>query len=329
MRYTRDDDNIFFSALIVFTLQQLKSSLPLESIPPVERLIENVIANYSRYRHYADTTTYNFWQQRRDGHFPNGLLLKRLSFFALAADADDTSVIYLTDPSDNAAETIKTTLEAHYPGNAPISPITPAAYQDLKPYPTFLGKKVKREMDVCVVCNVLYLVFRNNLPLSSTDTDSLEFIQRVLELEDYREAAFFVSPNYGSPAVILYHIARIAGTFHHQRLKKIETLLIECLRKEYQKSNTFMESLLLRISLLRFKIITPLLKPNRGPEHYFKDFYFFQAGMLTSLQYPWLNRLANASFFHLKYRCDAYYWTLWLEYHVLYQRAIQDHQVLT
>jgi hypothetical protein len=255
--------------------------------------------------------------------------MKRLSFLALPADADDTSIIYLTSPQAERLEKIKIKLEAHYAKEAEVSPMTPVAYQDLRPYPTFLGKKVKREMDVCVICNILYLVFKHNLPLSTTDFDSIEFIHRVLIRRDYQRAPFFISPNYGNPAVILYHIARLASAFDQLELEKIKAPLIKILKKEFLTTKSLMDSLLIRTSLLRFKISTPLLTPDKSLECYFKNFYFFQAGMLTSLQSSKLYKLASAPFFHLKYRCHAYYWTLWLEYNLLYQQINQDHQVQT
>lgn len=328
-KYVREDNNIFFSALIVFTLQQLKHAIPAKLLPRIETLIEDVVSNYSKYRHPADTQTYNFWQHHPNSHFPHGIVMKRLPFLALPADVDDTSIIYLTSPSTDRLENIKIKLETHYAREAPVSAMTPVAYRDLRPYPTFLGRKVKREMDVCVICNVLYLVFKNKLPLSATDLDSIEFIHRVLVRQDYQKSPFFISPNYGNPAVILYHIARLAGAFDHAELNKIRALLIKILKQEFLSDNSLMESLLINTSLLRFKVSTPLLTPNRNLEHYFKNFYFFQAGMLTSLQRFNLHKLASVSFFHLKYRCYAYYWTLWLEYNLLYQQINQDHQVQT
>lgn len=323
--YLREDDNIFFSALVVFTLQQLKANLPDSLVSRIDTLIEAVVRNYPNYRHPANPNTYNFWHDRPDGHFPNGLLLNRLPFFALPADADDTALIYLTSDQDYPPYQLKATLENHYSREEHPSPLTPVAYRDLRAYPTFLGKKVQREMDVCVMSNVLYLVFRHQLPLTQTDQDSIEFVRRVLVRQDYRKAAFQVAPNYSQTSVILYHIARLIAAYDHHALHHLKDLLVSSLHQEYQQSTHLMDRMLLASSLLRFQISTPQLILKGVPDHHFEDFYFFRAGMLTSLQRPALKTLSASPFFHLKFRCVAYYLTLYLEYQMLYQQVNQGH----
>lgn len=315
--YCREDNNIFFSALIVFTLQRLQTFIPSGLQPEISQIIDKVVSNYHRYRHYADASTYNFWQNHPAGHFPHGWLLKRISFFALPADTDDTSLIYLTLPQKNDPIHIKEKLQKHYAQGTAVSPLTLPAYTDLCAYPTFLGKKMKRELDVCVICNVLHLVFENQLPLSKTDFDSIEYIRRVLLRRDFRTLAFYISPNYGNSGVILYHIARLVGSFNRTELSDLEALLATCLKEQLRDTDSFMEMLLIKISLLRLGLVTPPLADPSDWYAEFSNFYFFQAGMLSGFQKASLNRLASRPFFHLKYRCEAYYWTLWLEYKVL------------
>ncbi len=327
--YQREDNNIFFSALVVFTLQQLKSWLSDDLNSQVDQIIKDVVRNYPNYCHPADRSTYNFWQDQPQGHFPHGFILSKLSFMALPGDADDTAIIYLTHPPDYSIIRLKQKLEAHYPSSSPSSPLTPAAYQDLKAYPTFLGRRVQREMDACVISNVLYMVFYYKLPLSPIDHQSIEFIFRVIEREDYRKSSFLISPNYGQVSVILYHIARLVASFNHTALAHLRAPLINSLKKEYQRTTSFMDLLLISTGLLRFGICKPVPVSEQLPEHHFREFYFFQAGMLTSLQRPELKTLTTLPFFHLKYRCQAYYYTLWLEYQVLYKKVTQGHPMPT
>jgi hypothetical protein len=317
INYQREDSNIFFSALIVFTLQALRDRLPAEVHPKIESITNQVTSNYPLYQHYADKSTYNFWQRHPTAHFPNGWLLNKMSFLALPADSDDTSLIYLTSPVSDELQTVKRKLEGHYQPDAPLSPLTLKNYSDLSAYPTFLGKKIKREYDVCVMCNILYMVFKFNLKISKVDLDTIEFIRRVLEAQDYRQNPFRISPNYNNNAVILYHIARLVATFEQSELEILKEPLIACLLKEVDRGSNFMECMLLRTSLLRLGIKPPPLSTPADLGKAFSNFYFFQAGMLSGLQKYSLNKLASWRFFHLKYRCEAYYWTLWLEYKVL------------
>ena len=320
VNYQREDSNIFFSALVVFTLQALRDKLPAEVHTKIDSITNRVISNYPLYQHYADRSTYNFWQRHPTAHFPNGWLLNKIPFLALPADSDDTSLIYLTSPVPDELQAVKRKLEGHYQPDAPLSPLTLETYSDLSAYPTFLGKKIKREYDVCVMCNILYMVFKFDLKISKVDLDTIEFIRRVLESQDYRQNPFRVSPNYNNNAVILYHIARLVAPFQKLELEILKEPLIACLQTEVDYCSDFMESMLLRTSLLRFGIKPPPLSTPADMGKAFSNFYFFQAGMLSGLQKYSLNKLAGRRFFHLKYRCEAYYWTLWLEYQVLLEQ---------
>ncbi len=320
--YCREDNNIFFSALIVFTLQQIKHQLSEDLGSEIDHICRKVISNYPLYRHYADNSTYNFWQSHQTAHFPNGYLLKKIPYLALPADSDDTSIIYLTDPGNYSLQDIKQKLAGHYQKGSPLSPLTPAGYSDLSAYPTFLGKKLKPEYDACVICNILYMVFRYNLTLSRIDHHSIEFLRRVMLNQDHQHSPFSISPNYNNSAVILYHIARLVGSFEHPSLQVLQEPIIDSLRRQLDRTSIFMEALLLKTSLSRFGISTPKLNDPIDWSSVVSDFYFFQAGMLTGFQKSSLERLAAKRFFHLKYRCEAYYRTLWLEYKVLQQSVV-------
>jgi hypothetical protein len=315
--YCREDNNIFFSALIVFTLQQIRHHFPQNLSSKIDQICKLVISNYPLYRHYADKSTYNFWQDGPGAHFPNGYLFKRIPFMALPADSDDTSIIYLTNPKAHSVQDIKQKLESHYLTGTPVSPLVPETYANLSTYPTFLGRKMKPEYDACVLCNILFMVFKFRLKLNQADHHAIEFIRRVLISHDYQRRPFSISPNYNNSTVILYHIARLVGSFEHAVLQELRTPLFESLDRQLQHTSSFMESLLLKTSLMRLGVYTPPLNNPADWHKVFNQFYFFQAGMLTGFQKNSLNRLAANPFTHLKFRCQAYYKTLWLEYKVL------------
>jgi len=315
--YSREDNNIFFSALITFTLKQLIPKIPNELVGKAKNICEAVVSNYSKYQHYADSDTFNFWQKGKHRHFPDGWLLNKIPMLALPADADDTSIIYLTSPRPNKVEIVKKKLESQYTPNAPISPLTPLAYLDLRAYPTFMGKKILREMDVCVICNVMYMVCHYRLPWTTVDHQSIEFIYRVLRRDDHRKSSFQVSPHYGNPVIILYHIARLVGSFDLKPFNELRSTLVKCLRQELSHDLSFVEKVLVSSSLLRLQVpVQPVPVSTTSLEH-LRRFCFFQAGMLTGFQNSILKWPAQMSFFHLKYRCEAYNWALLLEYLLL------------
>ena len=277
---------------------------------------EAVVANYPKYLHKRNPDTYNFWQSGTGTHFPNGLLMHRIPMFALPADTDDTSLIYLTHPKKQDIQQLKNEFQTQYPLGTPPSPLTPTAYLDLMGYPTFLGKRMVREMDACVICNVLLLVLSQELPLTRVDLDSIKYLERVLARKDHFEAAFEVSPNYANGSIILYHIARLTATHKLDNLQELKKMTINGLQAYAKRQLPFMERVLVHSSLLKLGENTPQLSLDKVENH-FEGFYFFQAGMLTGLQKGFLKHLAAHSFFHLKYQCKAYYWTLILEYLLL------------
>ena len=310
--YVREDNNIFFSSLVIYTLHQILPMLTPAQQSRLEVMTASVTANYPEYLHKEAPDTFNFWPNHSHGHFPNGWLLHRIPMLALPADTDDTTMIYLTHPEAMDIGALKNEYQGQYPMEQASSPLTPKAYQDLRAYPTFLGKRMARELDVCVICNVLLLMLRYP-PITKIDEDSITYLERVLDRRDHVHISFDVSPNYANGAIILYHMARLVASYSFDRMENLKALTIGCLQELVQQPLHYMEKLLLTSSLLRLGQSVPALS-TKNVENHFEDFYFFQAGMLTGLQKGYLKKLAARPFFHLKYRCEAYYWTLVLEY---------------
>ena len=310
--YLREDNNIFFSSLVVYTLHQILPVLTPAQASTLKSMTSSVTANYPKYLHKTSPDTYNFWSNGPGGHFPNGWLLHRIPMLALPADTDDTTLIYLTHPEPLDIQALKQEYQSQYPLDQASSPLTPDAYQELRAYPTFLGRRMVRELDACVICNVLLLMLRYP-SLTKIDRDSITFLERVLDRGDHLKAPFEISPNYANGTIILYHMARLVSTYPLDALEKLKVTTIKCLHHLARQPLHPMERLLLSSSLLRLGQSAPTLSIENVESH-FANFYFFQAGMLTGLQKGYLKTLASKSLFHLKYRCEAYYWTLVLEY---------------
>ena len=91
--YRREDNNIFFSALIAFTLRQLRHHLPADQQNKVDKIVEAVHANYRYFK--SDKGTYNFWEPGAS-NFPNGWVLHKFNWLEIPDDTDDSSLIMLT-----------------------------------------------------------------------------------------------------------------------------------------------------------------------------------------------------------------------------------------
>ena len=315
--YKREDNNIFYSSLIAFTLQQLAPQLgPLNEL--AHSIIGKVAQNYGYYKNQKGKPWYNFWQTNPPQYFPNGLLLRHFSYFELAEDADDSAIIHLCGnfPAGESQQFLAQ-LERQYPSQQPSSPLTPARYLDLKGYPTFFGKKILREMDACVLSNILYLILAKDLPWSPTADQSLIFLERTLQTGDFLQQPFAVAPHYGNAAVIYYHLSRLCSAFPHSKVSTLKPLLLSYSQRLKALEWDFMEQILLASSWLRLgEEPLQIVLPDNYHQA-FSRFGFFQAGMLTVFQKSSLRYWAAHPFFHLKFRCTAYYYTLILEHQLL------------
>ncbi len=317
--FESEDNNIFFTASIVFILQNLRDKLSDEEQKLVNEICKNAIANYPDYKNKDGLDTYNFWRTDGSAHFPNGKILSHVKKVRIPDDADDTSLIYSTsNPSREKVLWLKEKLAQH--ANLRKKQVTNTfhEYKNLKAYSTFFGKNMFIEFDVCVLCNNLYFVFQNKLPLNENDTDSIFFIRSVIEKKEYLEKPFYASHSYPSAAVILYHVARLLEKFEVPGLSEIKEKIITDLQLLFEKEKDEMNKIILSTSLNRLGQNSSLVKPFDYAQGD-RQWSFFHAGLLTAFENPITYKLAGSSLFHLKYKCEAHSLALMLEY-TLYTR---------
>ena len=316
--FEREDNNIYFTASIIFIFQNLREKLSQEEIKLADEICTKAITNYPDYKNKDGLDTYNFWRTDGSPHFPNGKILSRVKKVRIPDDADDTSLIYLTlNPSYEKALWLKNKLAQH--ANLSKKQITNSfpEYQNLKAYSTFFGKNMFIEFDVCVLCNILYFVFQNKLELNQHDHDSISFIRSVIEKKQYLEKPFYASHSYPSAAVILYHVARLLEKYEVHGLSEIKPKVIDGLNALNEKESDEMNRILLSTSLIRLGEKTNkvgIANPGQLTNHRWS---FFHAGLLTAFENPITYNLAGNSLFHLKYKCEAHRLALILE-NILY-----------
>lgn len=246
----REDSNGFFTALIIFTLQDISARLP----PAAQALVADMVARarttYPHYRSRDEQPTYNFYQTRPRNHFPNGRLLRRFRQFAPPDDVDCTVLIYLTDPSPaHNAAWLHHKLQAHANTVAGRARTGPAAFRQRKVYSTWFGKHMPIEFDVSTLSNALLWALRSQLPLNKFDTDSLALIDWAITSGAYRRDPLGVSPYYATAPLVAYHIGRLAA--EAPPLGAARTALLRELPAQLAASSHFMNKLLLASTLLR------------------------------------------------------------------------------
>jgi hypothetical protein len=318
--FEHEDNNIFFTASIVFILQNMRDKLSSEEQKLADEICRKAVVNYPDYKNKDGLDTYNFWRTDGSAHFPNGKIFSRINKVRIPDDTDDTSLIYLTlNPSREKVLWLKEKLSQH--ANLSKKQITNTfpEYKNLKAYSTFFGKNMFIEFDVCVLCNILYFIFQNKLPLNQHDYDSISFIRSVIEKKQYLEKPFYASHSYPSASVILYHVTRLLEKYEVPGLSEIKPKAIADLNVLIEKESDEMNKVILSTSLMRLGVKTNKVEITNPDQHTNQRWSFFHAGLLTAFENPITYNLAGNSLFHLKYKCEAHRLALILE-NIIYSK---------
>lgn len=322
--YQRPDVNVFFTASTVFVLQQLRPQLTPDLQTRIDAISMRAQAAYPIFQNKDGLNTYNFWPTRPSRHFPNGLLFHRFDHFRIPDDIDDTAMVYLTtQPTPADLQWLKNKLAQHANLNVTYNRKnrirnTFPDYRNLTAYSTWFGKNMPIDFDACALSNVLYCIYRYQLPQNQHDLDSLTYLRSIIETGHYSSQPFRCSPHYARPALIIYHVARLMAAFRPTELEPVRVRLLTDALTEFGQVHNRLDKLLLAIAIHRLdptfarQQLSPVDLTNIA--HDFPTFHFFIAGLLTAYEHPWLNVLANKPFFHLRWQCEAHSWALVLEY---------------
>lgn len=317
--YKRADTTIFFSAIICFTLQSIRGKLTSEQTLIVDRICEKVVKNYPDFQNKDGLKTYNFWKTKPSRHFPNGSIFHRFEHFRIPDDIDDTAFVYLTTtPSSDELSWLKQKLQLHANGSKQWIKNTYPEYKRLKAYSTWFGKNMYIEFDVSVLCNMLYCIFKYELPLNEHDEASLQYIRSVIETDRYLLEPFRCAHQYPRTSLIIYHVSRFIAAFNPVGLMDVKTKLITDTRRLLTKTVSPMDKVILSTSLMRLGVRTERIAVEKFTSKEFNGFYFFIAGLLTAYENSILYRFSNSPLFHMHWICEAHCWTLLAEYEVLW-----------
>lgn len=317
--YRRPDTNIFFTSITLFTLQQIKPFVSESARNQIDSIAEKATLNYPNFRNKDGLQTYNFYQTQPSQHFPHGYLFHRFDHFRLPDDADDTVMIYLLQShTPEEAEWLHQKLSQHANHSKQVIRNTFPAYQHLKAYSTWFGKKMYLEFDACVLSNVLYFVYQYQLPLNQHDSDSLAYIKDVILSDRYRSHPFQVAHQYPRTPLIIYHVSRLMAAFEVAELELCRKKLIEDTLALLKGALHQLDRMLLSTSLRRLGIVPDAFAEGEKSN---QDFYFFIGGFLTAYENPMLYRMAALPFFHVRWHCEAHEWALEAEYLCLEEKA--------
>ncbi|MGY5351919.1 hypothetical protein ACXGQW_05070 [Wenyingzhuangia sp. IMCC45533] len=329
--YKREDENVFFSSAITYTLQEHLSHFNKEEKILAKKIIDKTIRCYPHFENFKGGITYNFFKTHPMDYFPNGFVMHRFKQFKLADDADDTAYVYLTDKQQNQ-KSLKKKLIKHANGTLTWNTFLPEGYKSLKAYSVYFGKKMHIEIDVCVLSNILLWNFAIDLPLKRQDKDSLLFIEKAVRSKDYITKPYLVSPCYPTTSQVCYHISRLIGKYMNKNptLTHLKPILIKDILKYKEHENTTkVDELLLNISLLNLNI-EPEKTLDIELDEFIKNTSFFYTSIPLMVPNQWMRSLQKYSLlnrmFGLRTQCTAYTISLLIEYLALKDKKMAIHQ---
>ncbi len=324
--YSFPDDNIFFTASIIFILNSYKEFFSSEYQSLIEKVSGKAINNYKYYQNNEGLKLYNFWRTKPDDNFrPNEWILKNKRnekwarrLFRLAEDIDDTALIYLTSKF-NDEDLIQLQECLIYNANLSRRKIknTLTKYRDFKAYSSWFGSiKAPIEFDICAISNMLLLVLNSGLELSSQDLESLELLKHIIESSDYFEYAHVLSPFYLRTATIIYHLSRLLSKNESHFSKMHKEKLIKDIRLFNRKVKSPMDVVLLSSSLMRLGENQLEINSDKISKEEINNFWFCTEN-IASIENKISFSLGCFSLFHIRFKCLAHTLTLLMEHEIL------------
>jgi len=316
------DNNIFFTGLIAFTLQELKPQLSPADQIICDSIVRKATGAYRYFRNTSGRPTYNFWAKEPPVIFPNSWFLNHFNRAQeLPDDLDDSAILLLTlQVPDSVAQIVKALMDAY--ANTRIRTVrnTYRKYRYTPAYSTWFGEKMPVDFDFSVLCNALYFTHAYRLPEDRYDSATISLLQQFIIHREYLSHPGYISPHYARTPVLLYHIARLLGRFPIPALVKYKPQLIADARHELSVAGGFMDKVILSTALIWLGDQPPPLDVSSGtalsPADD-KDFIFFIASFSAILPNPFKRWLQSSGLIKYLFECPAYNETLLLEYVLL------------
>ncbi len=295
-RQLKQEDNVFFTTLILFNLGQFREWMQPEEKSLYDQCKRNAIEYINRFKNEKNQLTYNFWPRNPPQIFPNGGWLNQFNQrFALADDIDDGAITLLAlNANDTLANAMRSKFEAFRVGRGKPNRSFYSRFKNRPVYSTWLGHKMPKDVDLSVLTNVLLLHTVSGLSLNATDTASLDLIVDLIKANKHVDDPKLVSQHYAHTATILYHVSRLMYFSTYPPLLALKSdVLLQSL--DLLKGSKYpLEQLLLHTSILRLggKVDSSLSINMQALQK--NDYPYFVANIASVLNNP-MKRIVNAS----------------------------------
>lgn len=314
----KEDNNIFFTGLIAFTLSELQTRFHGEDSVLCQRILGNARSAFRHFRHSADRATYNFWKTNPGIVFPNSRFLGLFKkWHTLPDDIDDTVILLMgMQADDSTARAVKLLMEQH--ANTVRYGIrnTFPKYRDIPAYSTWFGRDMPIDFDLCVLTNVLYFSHAYGMAGGRYDQASTALLDSFIQHREYVTHPAYISPHYARTPVLIYHIARLMGTFPIAPLEKHRPKLIADARAQLRAARDPMDKVILSTALIWLGDTMPEL-PFSDVSIASGDFVFFMAGFNSLLPDPFKKMFSGYHVVTYYYRSPSYNKALILQHLML------------
>jgi hypothetical protein len=318
------DNNVFFNALIGYTLKPLRNELS-----PADRLIVDSIAAhnnvvFSKFRNAKGRNTYNFSRTDTNFTFPfNTWIPKLRGDLQFPDDLDCTSLVLMCMNDPDSVNRQAHALMQEYVNKGNLK-TTFRSYRKYPAYSSWYGKRFPVVFDVSVLCNILCFVQENNLPWTKADSASLQLIVKTIRQKDHKKHPLFVSPYYGKESLILYHLARLMSIKPIKELEELKPELATDASYVQAASKNMIEKVMLNSAMIKWGY-QPNDIPGKTEEQLIKDaqnsdFSFFVGNIPSYKRQPLKELLTDMGVLQYHYYCNAFNDALLLEYFVLLHR---------
>ncbi|MBL0765438.1 hypothetical protein [Marivirga atlantica] len=309
-KYFPEDNNVFFTALIAYSLQELIPYFNAKDKQKAENIILKAKQAYPFYSNRNGGVTYNFYQTNPEMPFPAAPLF---SNNLLPDDLDDTAIIYLSllDEFDLFNHLFKLINEQSLKHQHVKS--TLKQYQNSKAYRTWFANKMKQDLDICVISNVMLLGAKLERKPDSIAKASLSFINSVIQEELHDTKPHLVSPHYQSTTVILYHLARLLEAGYYQEISQLREIIIDDLYFQLKIAESSVDQIILLTSLIRLNEQIAFEIDLEDFENDIKTYAWFKGNPFTGSALFWKKLTGKNRLLQYKHRSIPYYWMLLLE----------------
>lgn len=317
------DNNVFYTALVAYTLQELKPYLTPQEKTITDTIINRAAKSYKHYINNKGRLSYNFWRTDSDNNFfPNDIILNLFrKQLKLPDDLDDTGIILAALNTDSATAAIAhDSMQQYINGKNSSIKNTYSKYKNVSAYSTWYGKKMPIDFDFGVHCNILSFVNKYNLQWTKADSATYDLLLRMIDEKLYVTNAKYISPYYSYTPVLLYHIARLMQSKKMPELENRKQQILDDALDEINKSENTLYKTLLATTLIKLGFKAPEISIDSSMVNgsLNTDEFVYYTGHLFGHLSNGIKKIAsNMKATEYKWFCSAFNDCLLLEYLVL------------